>query len=115
MPTSYRIRGSRSKQGLQRSPTSSLFFISLFFIFIFNTLKGRVRNPIEVRFPYKTGKIIIRSLKVYKVWRKWYLTPAVKNSTCPRFCFSPRPYITRRNAPLIVDCLWCNIVQTSAG
>jgi len=50
MPTSYRIRGSRSKQGLKRFPTFSLSFIFLFFIFISRNLKGRDRNPIKVRF-----------------------------------------------------------------
>jgi hypothetical protein len=37
--------GSRSKQGLQRFPTFSLFFISLFFFFISRNLKGRDPNP----------------------------------------------------------------------
>jgi len=50
MPTSYRIRRSRSKQGLKRFPTSSLFFISLFFIFIFKTLKGKTLNLINDSF-----------------------------------------------------------------
>ncbi len=45
MPTSYRIRGSRSKQGLQRFPTFSLLFIYLFFIFISRNLKGRDPKP----------------------------------------------------------------------
>ena len=46
-------RGSHSKQGLQRSPTSSLFFIYLFFIFIFRILKGKTLNPINDSFSHK--------------------------------------------------------------
>ena len=52
MPTSYRIRGSRSKQGLQRFPTFSLFFISFFFIFISRNSKEVDPNPIKVRSGY---------------------------------------------------------------
>ena len=53
MPTGYCIRDSRSKQGLQRLPTFSLFFIYLFFIFIFKTLKGKTLNPINDSFSHK--------------------------------------------------------------
>jgi hypothetical protein len=53
MPTSYRTQGSHSKQGLQRPPTFSLFFISLFFIFISRNLKGKTLNPINDSFSHK--------------------------------------------------------------
>jgi hypothetical protein len=93
MPTSYRIRRSRSKQGLNRFPTFSLFFISLFFIFIYRNLKGVDPNPIKVRFFQNYWKNRRRFFRVYRVWRKWYFTLETRNCAYRHFCSSPRPYI----------------------